>query len=186
MPLRLSPAVLALALTLSACGGSDDPAPVKAAPAASTPIASTPIASTPIASTPTLAAPSLTVTGQWVKTADKGMSAAFGTLVNDTGADITVVAATTPASPMVELHEVLGAGGEMKMQPRKGGFTVPAHGRLELKPGGLHIMLMNVTEPIEPGAEIAFTLKLEDGTTVPFTALGKAFKGGNEKYAPGH
>ncbi|RAY16834.1 hypothetical protein DPM19_01320 [Actinomadura craniellae] len=139
-------------------------------------------ASTP-ASTP--AAP-LTITDPWVKTADEGMTAAFGTLTNTTGAELTIVSGATPASPKVELHEVAGTGGEMKMRPREGGFTIPAGGRLELKPGGFHIMLMGVTKPIKPGDQVAFTLTLKDGTTFPFTALGKAFKGGNEKYVPGH
>ncbi|GLZ10642.1 hypothetical protein Acsp04_08770 [Actinomadura sp. NBRC 104425] len=120
-----------------------------------------------------------------MKTADKGMSAAFGTLVNTTGAAITVTSAATPASPEVELHEVAGSGGEMKMRPVKGGFTVPAGGRLELKPGGYHIMLMDLAKPIRPGDRVPFTLTLAGGGTVEFTALGKSFQGGNENYEPG-
>lgn len=171
--LPVAAAVLAASLTLAACGEDE---PTTAVPSASVPAATAASASP---------AAVLTIDDAWVKTADKGMSAAFGTLVNHTGADITIVSGTTPVSPMVELHEVVGSDGEMKMQPVKGGFTVPANGKLELKSGGFHIMLMDVKTPIKPGDQVAFTLTLKDGTKIDFTALGKAFKGGNENYKSG-
>ncbi|MGW4638910.1 copper chaperone PCu(A)C [Sphaerisporangium sp. NPDC004334] len=113
------------------------------------------------------------------------MSAAFGTIVNNTGADITVVSGATPLSPEVELHEVVNSKGKMVMRPKKGGFVIPAHGTHVLEPGGDHIMLMNVAEEVKPGAEIPFTLTLGDGGTFAFTALGKDFVGGNEDYKGG-
>ncbi|MEW2359796.1 copper chaperone PCu(A)C [Spirillospora sp. NPDC029432] len=168
------PALTLLALPLTACGDEEGAAGAAPSPSAS-----------PVA--PAQAAKAaLTITDPWVKTTDKGMTAAFGTIANTTGADVTVVSAATPASAAVELHEVVGAGGEMKMRPRRGGFVVPAHGRLELRPGGLHIMLMDVTAPIEPGGRVAFTLTLGDRSTVRFTALAKDYNGGNETYEPGH
>lgn len=171
MRMRMFVPVLAvLALPLSACGGEDDPA----SPAA---------AATTASQAPKTA---LTITDPWVKTVDDGMTAAFGTIANPTGADVTIVSAATPASAKVELHEVVGAGGEMKMRAKQGGFVVPAGGELELKPGGYHIMLMGVAEPIEPGQKVAFTLTLADGSTVGFSALAKEFNGGNESYEPGH
>lgn len=135
---------------------------------------------------PTAAARPLTVTDPWVKTAKNGMSAAFGTLVNHTGAPITVVSAATVASPTVELHETVEIGGQMKMRPKNGGFVIPAKGSFELKPGGNHIMLMDVAKPVLPGSQLEFTLKLGDGTSMEFTAVGKDFAGANEKYQPGH
>ena len=160
--------LVASSLLVAACGGEASDTASPAAPTA------------PAAGR----AAALTVTDPWVKTADKGMSAAFGSLVNPTGADVTVVSVTTPVSPKAELHEVAGTGGMTKMRPVKGGFVVPAGGRLELRPGGFHIMLMDVKTPIRPGDRVAFTLTLKDGATVPFSALGKAFEGGNESYAP--
>ncbi|QFG20225.1 copper chaperone PCu(A)C [Actinomadura sp. WMMB 499] len=164
------PALAVLALPLSACGGEDETIGPAAAPSAT-------------AQAPESA---LDITDPWVKTVDKGMTAAFGTITNTTDADVTIVSATTPAAPEIELHEVVGAGGEMKMQAKQGGFVVPAGGELELEPGGYHIMLMGVTEPIEPGQEVAFTLTLADQSTFEFSALAKEFNGGNESYAPGH
>ncbi|MFD0902150.1 copper chaperone PCu(A)C [Actinomadura sediminis] len=166
----MSVSVLAvLALPLSACGGEDE----SASPAAATTASQAPKAA-------------LTITDPWVKTVDEGMTAAFGTITNPSGADMTIVSAATPASSEVELHEVVGAGAETKMRAKQGGLVVPAGGELELKPGGYHIMLMGVTEPIEPGQKVAFTLTLADKSTVEFSALAKEFNGGNESYAPGH
>lgn len=128
----------------------------------------------------------LTVSDPWVKAADAGMSAAFGTISNNSDQDITIVSASTPASPMVELHETaMGSNGTMQMQEKQGGFVIPAKSKLVLEPGGNHIMLMGLTKPVEAGDEITFDLKLRDGSTLTFTAQGKDFVGANENYSGG-
>ncbi|QFY14057.1 copper chaperone PCu(A)C [Nonomuraea phyllanthi] len=164
------PAVaLAAAVLVSGCG-------TQATTSATPPAAATPAASP---------SPALTITDPWVKTGEKGMTAAFGTLVNNTDTEVTVVSGASPLSPEIELHEVVDSGGKMVMRPKKGGFVVPAHGSHELAPGGDHIMLMGITGKVEPGAEVPFTLTLADGATVRFTAIGKDFAGGEEDYRPG-
>ncbi|MEV4364873.1 copper chaperone PCu(A)C [Nonomuraea sp. NPDC049625] len=168
---RTTIVVLGMAAALSACGTS------QAAPAA---------VSAPSASPARPAgAAALAITDPWIKTSKKGMTAAFGTLVNNSDADITVVSGTTPLSPKVELHEVVQSKGKMVMQPKKGGFVIPARGSHQLQPGGDHIMLMGLAKEVEPGAQISFTLTLADGGTFSFTALGKDFAGGKEDYQPG-
>ncbi|MDH2425281.1 copper chaperone PCu(A)C [Sphaerisporangium sp. TRM90804] len=159
---------------LTACASGETTSSPAAAP--------TVAASAP--ASPSAPAPALVITDPWVKTAEKGMSAAFGTLVNNTDADLTIVSGATPVSAVVELHEVVQADGKMVMQPKKGGFVIPARGSHVLEPGGDHIMLMKVTEAVKAGAEVPFTLTLKDGATFEFTALGKDFAGGNEDYQP--
>ncbi|MFF5077252.1 copper chaperone PCu(A)C [Actinoplanes sp. NPDC000266] len=146
-----------VAATLAGCGSTSD----ASAPAAAT----------------------LTVKDPWVKAVDKGMTAAFGTLVNDTGQDVTVVKAATSISPM-ELHEMAMQDGKMVMRPKEGGFVVKAGGTHELAPGGDHLMIMDPSAPIKPGDELRFTLTLGDGGTVQFTAVAKPFTGAGESYAP--
>ncbi|WP_406316180.1 copper chaperone PCu(A)C [Streptosporangium sp. NBC_01639] len=164
----------ALAVTsVSACGAqspTQEAVPATKAPA--------------VASTSNSAAP-LMITDPWVKTTKKGMSAAFGTLVNNTDADVTVVSGASPLSPKIELHEVVDAKGKSVMRLKEGGFVIPARGTHPLQPGGDHIMLMKVTEEVKPGAQIPFTLTLKDGETLKFTAVGKDFAGGKEDYRPG-
>lgn len=129
---------------------------------------------------------SVTITDAWVKSADEGMSAAFGILSNDGDTDVTLVSASTEASPMVELHEtVMNDSGEMIMQPKEGGFVIPAGGTFALEPGGNHIMLMGLTAPIKAGDEVTFTLTFSDGSTYTFTAPAKDFSGANENYEGG-
>ncbi|MGI5268089.1 copper chaperone PCu(A)C [Nonomuraea sp. CA-218870] len=130
-------------------------------------------------------AQALTITDPWVKAVEKGMTAAFGTLVNHTDSPITVTGAASPLSPEIELHEVVESDNKMIMRPKDGGFVVPARGSHELRPGGDHIMLMGVEEEVLPGAEIPFTLTVEGGATLEFTAIGKNFAGAKEDYQPG-
>ncbi|MAY49683.1 MAG: hypothetical protein CMH38_07140 [Microbacterium sp.] len=123
------------------------------------------------------------ISDAWVKSAESGMSAAFGELENSSGEDITVVAASTEVSPMIELHEtVTDETGEMVMQPIDGGFVIPAEGTYALEPGGSHIMLMGLDQPIVAGEEGTFTLTFADDSTVEFTAPVKDYSGANENY----
>ncbi|UBU13506.1 copper chaperone PCu(A)C [Nonomuraea gerenzanensis] len=173
--------VLASAVVaLTACGGtaSPEPAPTTSASAAAAPSSAQSPAQSP--------ATALTITDPWVKTTEKGMTAAFGTLVNNTDAPVTITSGTSPLSPTIELHEVVEDGGKMVMRPKQGGFVVPARGTHRLQPGGDHIMLMGVTEEVLPGARIPFTLQVEGGEPLEFTAIGKDFAGGEEDYQPGH
>ncbi|MGW2223609.1 copper chaperone PCu(A)C, partial [Nonomuraea sp. NPDC001684] len=148
-----------MAVLVSGCGGQST-------------TASTASASPAVATAAATPSPALTITDPWIKTGGKGMTAAFGTLVNNTDAELTVVSGASPLSPTVELHEVVDSGGKMVMRPKKGGFVVPARGSHQLAPGGDHIMLMGVTGKVEPGAEVPFTLTLADGSTLQFTAIG--------------
>lgn len=132
--------------------------------------------------TPAAAAGGLTVRDPWVKAAQEGMTAAFGTLVNDGQGDVTVVGATSAVSP-VEIHEMVMSDGAMVMR-RKDGLTVPAGGSHTLEPGGDHLMLMDLARPVAPGDEVTITLELADGATVEFTAVAKPFAGAEETYHP--
>ena len=155
----------AASLALTGCAQGNTPA----SPAASASQASVP----------------LTVSDPWVKAAESGMSAAFGTIKNTGDKDVTILSASTPASPMVELHEtVMGANGTMQMRAKQGGFVIPANGELKLEPGANHIMLMGLTKPVLAGDEVTFELKTSDGGTLSFTAQGKDFTGANENYVP--
>jgi len=131
----------------------------------------------------TSTATTLTTTDTWVKAIDSGMTAAFGMVENPTDRDITIVSATTSVSDMTELHETLeNDSGDTVMQQIDGGFTIPAGGMLMLEPGGNHIMIMGVSDPILAGDDVTVSLTLDDGTTVEFTAPAKDYAGANENY----
>ncbi len=140
----------------------------------------------PAARTAVSAGASVTISDAWVKAADSGMSAAFGTLHNSSHADVTLTGATSPASSMLQLHEtVADASGAMVMKEKAGGFVIPAGGDLVLQPGGNHIMLMDLSAPLKAGAETLFMLTFSDGSTAEFTAPVKDYSGANENYQGG-
>lgn len=128
----------------------------------------------------------VTVSDQWVKAADSGMTAAFVTLKNPGPQEVTVVSATSPAAGRVEMHEVVSQpGGGSVMQPKAGGFSISAGGTHELAPGADHLMLMDLKSPLAAGADVEITLTFKDGSSLPFTAQVRTFPGAGENYAPG-
>lgn len=70
------------------------------------------------------------------------------------------------------------------MRPKDDGLTVPAEGSHQLVPGGDHLMLIDITEPLQPGADVDLTVAFEDGSALPVTAQVRDFAGGNEDYRP--
>lgn len=130
-------------------------------------------------------ATTVTVSDQWASAAESGMTAVFGTLANSGHHDAHIVSATSPAAQTVELHEVVpDASGSKTMRPKEGGFTIPAGGSHELVPGGDHLMLMGLTAPLQPGADVDLTVVFEDGSSLPVTAQVRDAAGGNENYQP--
>ncbi|AZL08716.1 copper chaperone PCu(A)C [Brevibacterium aurantiacum] len=131
-------------------------------------------------------ADSVEVTDAWVKAADDGMSAAFGSIENTGSTDATVVSAESQASTALELHETVeNESGEMVMREKENGFTITAGQSLALEPGGNHIMLMDLTDPIKAGDEVEFTLTFSDDSTLEFSAPVKDYEGANENYESG-
>ncbi|WP_068478056.1 copper chaperone PCu(A)C [Pseudoclavibacter helvolus] len=134
----------------------------------------------------TSAAESVTVENTWVKAADSGMSAAFGEINNTGEGDVTIVSVASPASTALELHETVeNETGEMTMREKGGGFTIAPGETLTLEPGGNHIMLMDLPEPVVAGDELSFTLTFSDDSTLDFTAPAKDYAGANENYEDG-
>lgn len=130
-------------------------------------------------------ADAIVVQDAWVKAADHGMTAAFGRLSNTGPREVRIVSATTAAADRVELHEVVSQDGAMTMRPKDGGFVVAAQAETELTPGGDHLMLMELTEPLVPGTDIDVVVSFEDGSTLPVTAQVRDFPGADEHYEPG-
>ena len=71
-----------------------------------------------------------------------------------------LVAASSPAAGKVELHVHINEGGVMKMREVPG-YNVPAKGAFELKPGGAHLMFMDLKAPFKEGDRFPMTLKFE-------------------------
>ena len=153
--------VLATAAALTACGGGS------ATPSSSAP------ADSPI-----------TVSDAWVKSTDGMMTAVFARISNSSSSEVAVTSAKTSLSDVTELHEMVMKDGQMIMQPKQGGFAIPANGAMALEPGGSHIMVLDLMAPVKVGDQATVTLVLSSGSSVTFTAVAKEFSGGNESYNP--
>ena len=127
----------------------------------------------------------LMIVDGWAKAVDDGMSAAFGMVKNPTSSPIQIIGAASPYATAVQLHEVVMQDGSMVMQQKAGGFTVPANGMLQLKPGGNHLMFMGITKPITPGMMIPIKLITSDGGILRTSVMAKVFAGANEDYDGG-
>jgi len=112
-----------------------------------------------LASASALAA-DLDVKTPWVRGTVTGQKAtgAFMELSSQKGA--TVVGASTPAAGVAEIHEMKMDGGMMKMRaaPR---LDVPAGKTVSLAPGGYHVMLMDLKQPLKKGDVVTLTLQVE-------------------------
>jgi copper(I)-binding protein len=104
----------------------------------------------------------LTVHDPSAKQSPKGadVGAAFMVIENKGAAD-RLVAATAENADHVEIHEMSMTDGVMKMREMPGGLDIPAGGKVELKPGSYHLMLMGLKQPIAAGATIKGTLTFE-------------------------
>lgn len=90
-------------------------------------------------------------------------SAAFMQLSNRDAEAHGVVDASSPAAGVVELHTHIHEGGMMMMR-RIQRIDLAAQAKTVLQPGGLHIMLINLQQPLVPGEKVALTLVFEDGS----------------------
>ncbi|RDI63487.1 copper chaperone PCu(A)C [Nocardia pseudobrasiliensis] len=129
-------------------------------------------------------ADAVTVTDQWVKAADTGMSAAFARFTNDSDREVRLVDATGPAAARMEIHETVDANGSKTMRPKAGGLAIPAHGSVTLSPGGDHLMFLDLKAPLRTGSQTPITVKYADGSAATFTAQVRDFAGNKESYTP--
>jgi copper(I)-binding protein len=82
------------------------------------------------------------------------------TLRNRGAAPDRLIAAASPVARVVELHTHIREGEVMRMRPVPD-IPVPAGQTVELRPGGLHVMLIGLTAPLVEGARVPLTLRFE-------------------------
>ena len=118
-----------------------------------------------------LAGDAVNVTDVYARAVPPGQpnSAVFMQLHNDGGEDRALVAAASAASDVVELHTHRMQDGMMQMRKIER-IDLPAGETVTLKPGGLHVMLIGLKRPLQPGEDVAVTLTLDDGTELAVTA----------------
>jgi copper(I)-binding protein len=134
-------ALLALSIPLAGCGADPADEPPGEAPGAAV----------------------VAVQAAWSRETAPGQDAggAFLTLDNRGAEPDRLLGGSTPVAEDVQVHSVDMAGGVMRMREIAGGLPIPAGGTVTLEPGGYHIMLMGLREPLRQGAEVPLTLTFE-------------------------
>ena len=126
-----------------------------------------------------------TVKDPWVRgtVAQQMATGAFFSITSASGGKL--LSASSPAAGVVEIHEMVMDGSTMKMRAVPA-LDLPAGKAVELKPGGYHVMLMDLKAPLAAGQTVDVSLVVEgkDGkqenitVKAPVKALGTAPAGG--------
>jgi hypothetical protein len=101
-----------------------------------------------------------TVKDAWVRGTVAGQKATgmFAQVTSAAGGKL--VAASSPVAGVVEIHEMVMDGNVMKMRAIAG-LELPAGKAVELKPGGYHVMLMDLKQELKAGDAVPVTLVIE-------------------------
>ncbi len=115
----------------------------------------------------------LTIAHPWARATPGAVknSAAFFSVENKGSADKLVGVAGDVARE-IQIHTMITEAGVMKMREIKS-LDVPANGKLELKPGGLHIMLIGLKDGLKDGTTFPLTLKFEKAGEVKVTVTAE-------------
>lgn len=98
------------------------------------------------------------------------VSAAYMTIRNEGATPDRLVSATADAARTVEIHETVIENDVARMQMLPEGITVPAGEAVELRPGGLHLMLIGLHADLVPGMTVTLTLTFESGEVITVRA----------------
>ena len=103
----------------------------------------------------------VTVKEPWVRgtVAQQKASGLFATITSAQGGRL--VAGSSPVAGVVEIHEMAMEGTTMRMREIAGGLPLPAGQAVELKPGGYHVMLMDLKQQLKAGDTVPVTLVVE-------------------------
>lgn len=102
--------------------------------------------------------------------------AAYLTLKNQGQAGDRLIAARSPAASRIELHTTLREGGVMRMRELPA-IDVPAGGTVKLERGGMHVMLIDLREPLKAGARFPLTLVFEKAGTLEVMVAVESVRG---------
>ena len=111
-----------------------------------------------------VAAQTLTISNAWVRATVQGQKAtgAFMTVMSKENAKLLSV--STPVAGIVEIHEMKMDKDVMKMAALPNGLELPAGKAVDLKPGGYHIMLMDLKLPLNKDVGVPLTLTFQDSS----------------------
>ena len=121
---------------------------------------------------------SIHISQPWSRATPKGAASGAGymTVTNKGTAPDRVSCVSSDASAQCQIHTMTMEDGVMKMRPVEGGLEILPGQTVTLKPGGFHIMLLDLKHPLEQGQNVKATLKFDHAGTVdveyPIAGIG--------------
>ena len=107
---------------------------------------------------------SIVVRDAWIREPPpRSPAAGYLVVENRGGESVELVAVATEAAEQTEIHVMEYKNDRMTMR-RVEGLQVPAGGEVALKPGGAHLMLMELRQLLRDGDEVELVLRFDDGT----------------------
>ena len=91
----------------------------------------------------------------------------FMTVTNAGTEPDRLIGATTENAARSEIHQMQMDGDMMKMNEVEGGLEIPAGGSVALEPGGYHVMLMGLKQPLKADECLQLTLTFEKAGDLP-------------------
>lgn len=115
---------------------------------------------------------SIQIEQPWARATPAGaMSGAVYMTINNKSNDADrLTGAASDVAKASQIHEMKVVGGVMKMREISGGLAVPANGSVVLKPGGYHVMLIDLKKPLKAGETVQLTLTFEKAGKVEVSA----------------
>ena len=97
----------------------------------------------------------------WVRgtVAQQKATGMFAQITSASGGKL--VSGSSPVAGIVEIHEMAMEGNVMRMRALAAGLDLPAGKAVELKPGGYHVMLMDLKQTLKPGDTVSVSLVIE-------------------------
>lgn len=98
----------------------------------------------------------------WARPTPPGAKVAAGylTIRNDGASAERLLGVSSPAAAQVQTHVTVKDGDIVRMREVKG-YDIPANGVFELKPGGAHLMFVDIRRPFKAGEKIPVVLRFE-------------------------
>ena len=109
------------------------------------------------------------VKNAWARATVQGQKATGAFMQITAPAASTLVSVSTPVAGVAEINEMKMDGDVMRMRPLPKGLELPAGKAVQLKPGGYHLMLMDLKLPLQKDTTIPITLTLRDSKGVQST-----------------
>lgn len=109
----------------------------------------------------------LTVQAAWARPAAIGENAAaYFTIENETGSEDSLLSVSSDVAAAAELHMSMTDSNDVMSMEMQEAVEIPARDQVEFKPGGLHVMLVDLDQNLNIGDTILLTLRFQNAGEV--------------------